>query len=49
MQNLPVKLYTAEQVREMESIVIKENDIAGIELMRRAGAAVFSRQSRRVE
>ena len=42
MQNLPVKLYTAEQVREMESIVIKENDIAGIELMRRAGAAVFS-------
>jgi NAD(P)H-hydrate epimerase len=41
MQKLPTKLYTATHVRELDSLVIKEYGIPGIELMSRAGNAVF--------
>ncbi len=41
MQRLPTKLYTAAQVGELESLTIKEHGIPGIELMSRAGYAVF--------
>jgi ADP-dependent NAD(P)H-hydrate dehydratase / NAD(P)H-hydrate epimerase len=41
MQKLPTTLYTAEQVRELDRTVIKECGIPGIELMSRAGNAVF--------
>lgn len=41
MQKLPTKLYTAAQVRELDRIVITEYGIPGIELMSRAGNAVF--------
>lgn len=41
MQKLPTKLYTAAQVRELDRIVITEHGIPGIELMSRAGNAVF--------
>jgi ADP-dependent NAD(P)H-hydrate dehydratase / NAD(P)H-hydrate epimerase len=41
MQKLPTKLYTAAQVRELDQIAIKEFGIPGIELMSRAGNAVF--------
>lgn len=41
MQKLPTKLYTAAQVGELESLTIKEHGIPGIELMSRAGYAVF--------
>ena len=46
MQALPEKLYTAEQIRELEQLVIEEEGIAGIELMRKAGLAVFELISR---
>ncbi len=41
MHRLPTKLYTSAQVGELESLTIKEHGIAGIELMSRAGYAVF--------
>ena len=41
MQKLPTKLYTAAQVRELDRIVMTECGIPGIELMSRAGNAVF--------
>ncbi len=41
MQTLPDKLYTAAQVREMDRRAIVDRGIAGIDLMRKAGAAVF--------
>lgn len=41
MQKLPTKLYTAAQVRELDRIVITDYGIPGIELMSRAGNAVF--------
>ena len=41
MQKQPTKLYTAAQVRELDQIAIKDFGIAGIELMSRAGNAVF--------
>lgn len=41
MQNLPVKLYRAAQVREMDRIAIQERGIPGFELMGRAGYEVF--------
>jgi ADP-dependent NAD(P)H-hydrate dehydratase / NAD(P)H-hydrate epimerase len=41
MQKLPTTLYTAAQVRELDSIVIKNFGIPGMELMGRAGNAVF--------
>ena len=41
MQKLPTKLYRADQVRELDRIVIANHGIPGIELMSRAGNAVF--------
>ncbi|MFA6163115.1 MAG: NAD(P)H-hydrate dehydratase [Methylobacter sp.] len=41
MQKLPIKLYRAAQVRELDRIAIQERGIPGFELMSRAGAAVF--------
>ncbi len=41
MHKLPTTLYTAEQVRELDRIIIKDCAIPGIELMSRAGNAVF--------
>ena len=41
MQKLPIKLYRAAQVRELDRITIQERGIPGFELMSRAGAAVF--------
>jgi ADP-dependent NAD(P)H-hydrate dehydratase / NAD(P)H-hydrate epimerase len=41
MQKLPTELYRADQVRELDHIVIKDYGIPGIELMSRAGNAVF--------
>lgn len=43
MQNLPIKLYRATQVRELDRIAIQERGIPGFELMSRAGAEVFQR------
>ncbi len=43
MQNLPIKLYRATQVRELDRIAIHERGIPGFELMSRAGAEVFQR------
>ncbi len=39
--DLPVSCYRAEQVRELDRQAIEEQGIAGLELMRRAGAQVF--------
>jgi hydroxyethylthiazole kinase-like uncharacterized protein yjeF len=41
MHKLPIKLYRAAQVRELDRIVIQERGIPGFELMSRAGYAVF--------
>lgn len=41
MQKLPTKLYTAAQVRELDRFLMTECGIPGIELMSRAGNAVF--------
>lgn len=41
MQNLPIKLYRAAQVRELDRIAIHERGIPGFELMSRAGDEVF--------
>ena len=41
MQKLPTKLYTTAQVRELDRLAIKDYGIPGIELMSRAGNAVF--------
>jgi ADP-dependent NAD(P)H-hydrate dehydratase / NAD(P)H-hydrate epimerase len=41
MHKLPTTLYTAAQVRELDRIVITNCGIPGIELMSRAGNAVF--------
>lgn len=41
MQKLPTKLYLTEQVRAMDRMAIEEKGIPGIDLMRKAGAAVF--------
>ena len=41
MQNLPLKLYRAAQVRELDRIAIREYGIPGFELMSRAGQATF--------
>lgn len=43
MQNLPIKLYRAAQVRELDRIAIQERGIPGFELMSRAGTEVFQR------
>ena len=39
--NLPVALYTAAQVRELDRLAIEERKIPGAKLMQRAGEAVF--------
>ncbi|MGR8933784.1 MAG: NAD(P)H-hydrate dehydratase [Gammaproteobacteria bacterium] len=41
MQNLPTKLYRAEQVRELDRIAIEQHGVPGLELMHRAGQASF--------
>ncbi len=41
MSHLPYTLYSVAEVRELERIAIEEHGIPGIELMNRAGAAVF--------
>jgi len=41
MQTLPEKLYLAAQTRKIDQIAIDEKGIPGIELMRKAGLAVF--------
>jgi hydroxyethylthiazole kinase-like uncharacterized protein yjeF len=41
MHKLPIKLYRAAQVRELDRIAIQERGIPGSELMSRAGYAVF--------
>jgi ADP-dependent NAD(P)H-hydrate dehydratase / NAD(P)H-hydrate epimerase len=41
MQKLPTELYRAAQVRELDRILMTECGIPGIELMSRAGNAVF--------
>lgn len=41
MQNLPIKLYCAAQVRELDRLAIQEYGIPGFELMCRAGQEVF--------
>lgn len=38
---LPLKLYRADQVRELDRIAIQEQGIAGFTLMRRAGRSAF--------
>jgi ADP-dependent NAD(P)H-hydrate dehydratase / NAD(P)H-hydrate epimerase len=42
MQNLPIKLYRAAQVRELDRIAIQEGGIPGFDLMSRAGRIIFS-------
>lgn len=41
MSHLPYTLYRVAEVRELERIAIEEHGIPGIELMNRAGAALF--------
>jgi NAD(P)H-hydrate epimerase len=41
MQNLPINLYRAAQVRELDRIAIQEYGIPGFDLMSRAGQEVF--------
>ena len=43
MRELPVELYRAVQVRELDRIAIEERGIPGYTLMRRAGKAAFER------
>lgn len=47
MQNLPITLYRAAQVRELDRIAIQERGIPGFELMSRAGYEVFQRLKQR--
>ncbi len=42
MLNLPHDLYTAEQTRELERIIIEQHNISAAKLMSRAGAAALS-------
>lgn len=41
MQQIAKKLYLAKQIRAIDQLAIEQQGIAGIELMRRAGRAVF--------
>lgn len=41
MQTLPAKLYLARQTRELDRIAIESNEVLGIDLMSKAGLAVF--------
>ncbi|WP_461480513.1 NAD(P)H-hydrate dehydratase [Porticoccus sp.] len=40
-QHLPIPLYTAQQVRELDRLAIQDWGVPGIKLMKRAGYAVF--------
>ncbi|MFI3221456.1 MAG: NAD(P)H-hydrate epimerase, partial [Methylococcaceae bacterium] len=42
MQNGPINLYSAKQVRELERLAISLQGITGFDLMMRAGRAVYS-------
>lgn len=42
MNELPVNLYTAAQVRELDRVAIAEFSVPGVTLMERAGAACFA-------
>jgi len=41
MSTLPLKLYTAQAVRELDRIAINSIGIDGLELMSRAGQAAY--------
>ena len=41
IDQLPTRLYRAEQVRELDRVAIQDLGIPGLTLMRRAGAAIF--------
>lgn len=43
MNTLPIELYRAEQVRELDSIAIEQRGIPGFQLMSRAGLAAFQK------
>ncbi len=43
MVRLPTELYSAEQVKQLDSAAIKDLSLSGMELMRRAGRAAFFR------
>lgn len=43
LPELPTSLFTAAQVKELESTAIKDQGVPGIQLMKRAGRAVFNR------
>lgn len=43
MQKLPIELYRAAQVRELDKCAIEQQGIAGFELMCRAGNEIFQR------
>jgi len=45
--SLPSALYTAEQVRELDRIAIQERGMPGIQLMKKAGRAVYHQINRR--
>lgn len=45
--SLPSALYTAEQVRELDRIAIQERGVPGIQLMKKAGRAVYHQINRR--
>ncbi len=47
MHDLPQALYTAQAVRELDRLAIERYGIAGLDLMNRAGAAVFGEMRRR--
>ncbi|MDZ4261814.1 MAG: NAD(P)H-hydrate dehydratase [Pseudomonadota bacterium] len=47
MSHLPYTLYRAAEVRELDRIAIEAHGIPGIELMNRAGAALFDQLCRR--
>lgn len=47
MQNLPTKLYQAQQSRELDRIAIAEYGIAGISLMKKAATAVWQQIQKR--
>ena len=40
--HLPRQLYTAQQVRELDRLIIEQLPIASLKLMRRAASVVFS-------
>ena len=47
MQNLPTKLYTAQQSRELDSVAITQYQFAGFDLMQKAANAVWQQIRKR--